>query len=116
MKSKKYSDSDIKVILEQIRLYPDNLNNAFVESGKIINRSLTAISFKYYDDLKKRPEFRAVSVGSKKGFTQNVKNTPRKEGVFPIERKLNRPLWLIQTFLELTEKEQTLVIKILTVK
>ena len=111
-----YSESDIKVILEQIRLYPDNLSNAFLESGKIIKRSADTISCKYYSDLKFRPEFKAVSVGSKKGFTHNVKNTPRKEGVFPTERKLNKPLWLIQSFLELTEEERTLVIKVLTIK
>jgi hypothetical protein len=116
MSFKLYSDSDIKVILEQIRLYPDNLKNAFMESGKLINRSPKNISMKYYKDLRFRPNFRAVSVGSKKGFTSNEKNTKRKEGIFPIERKLNRPLWLIQTFLELTEEEQVLIIKVLTVK
>lgn len=116
MKSKHYSDSDIKVILEQIRLYPDNLTNAFAESGKLISKSPNGIAFKYYQQLKHLPEFKAVSVGSKKGFTHNVKNTPRKIGVFPIERKLNRPLWLIQTFLELNDEERSLVVKVLTIQ
>lgn len=116
MSIKNYSDSDIKVILEQIRLYPDNLKNAFKESGKLINRNERAISMYYYTNLKKNPKIKAITVGSKKGFTQNIKNTARKDGIFPIERKLNKPLWLIQTFLELTEEEQTLVIKVLTVQ
>lgn len=116
MKQVVYSDSDIKVILEQIRLYPDNLTNAFAESGKILKRASKSVSMKYYTSLKMRPDFRAITLGSKKGFTHNVKNTPRNKGVFPTERKLNRPLWLIQTFLELNDEERSLVVKVLTVQ
>lgn len=116
MKNSGYSDSDIKVILEQIRLYPDNLTNAFAEAGKILKRSSRSVSMKYYTSLKMKPDFRAVTLGSKKGFTHNVKNTPRNKGVFPTERKLNRPLWVIQTFLELNEEEQSLIIKVLTIQ
>jgi len=115
MKRQLYSESDIKIVLDQIRLYPDNLKNAFEESGKIIKRSPAAIAQRYQAKWKRREDFKAISVGSKNGFTYNVKNTIRKDGIFPEERKLNKPLWLIQTFLELSKEEQILIIKLITV-
>ena len=36
----------------------------------------------------------------------NIKNTPRVEGVFPEERALNSVGWLVKNFLNLSSEEQ----------
>ena len=107
MKANSYTDTERTIVLKWLQQYPDNLKYAFEKASEEIGtRSNRSLAVKYYTCWKNEEDFLAVTVGSKKGFTQNVKNTPRVEGVFPEERALNSVGWLIKNFLNLSSKEQ----------
>ena len=102
-----YTDTERTIVLKWLQQYPDNLKYAFEKASEEIGtRSNHSLAVKYYTCWKNEEDFLAVTVGSKKGFTQNVKNTPRVEGVFPEERALNSVGWLVKNFLNLSSKEQ----------
>ena len=102
-----YTTTERTIVLKWLQQYPDNLKYAFEKASEEIGtRSKRSLTVKYYTCWKNEEDFLAVTVGSKKGFTQNVKNTPRVEGVFPEERTLNSVGWLIKNFLNLSSKEQ----------
>ena len=107
MKANSYTATERTIVLKWLQQYPDNLKYAFEKASEEIGtRSNRSLAVKYYTCWKNEEDFLAVTVGSKKGFTQNVKNTPRVEGVFPEERTLNSVGWLIKNFLNLSSKEQ----------
>ena len=107
MKANSYTDTERTIVLKWLQQYPDNLKYAFEKASEEIGtRASRSLTVKYYTCWKNEEDFLAVTVGSKKGFTQNVKNTPRVEGVFPEERALNSVGWLIKNFLNLSSKEQ----------
>ena len=102
-----YTTTERTIVLKWLQQYPDNLKYAFERASEEIGtRTAGSLNFKYYTCWKNEEDFLAVTVGSKKGFTQNVKNTPRVEGVFPEERSLNTVGWLIKNFLNMSSKEQ----------
>ena len=102
-----YTATERTIVLKWLQQYPDNLKYAFERASEEIGtRTAGSLNFKYYTCWKNEEDFLAVTVGSKKGFTQNVKNTPRVEGVFPEERALNSVGWLVKNFLNLSSKEQ----------
>ena len=102
-----YTTTERSTVLKWLQQYPDNLKYAFEKASEEIGtRTAGSLNFKYYTCWKNEEDFLAVTVGSKKGFTQNVKNTPRVEGVFPEERSLNTVGWLIKNFLNMSSKEQ----------
>ena len=102
-----YTTTERTIVLKWLQQYPDNLKYAFEKASEEIGtRTAKALDFKYYTCWKNEEDFLAVTVGSKKGFTQNVKNTPRVEGVFPEERTLNSVGWLVKNFLNMSSKEQ----------
>ena len=107
MRANSYTATERTIVLKWLQQYPDNLKYAFEKASEEIGtRSNRSLTVKYYTCWKNEEDFLAVTVGSKKGFTQNVKNTPRVEGVFPEERTLNSVGWLIKNFLNLSSKEQ----------
>ena len=107
MRINRYTATERTIVLKWLQQYPDNLKYAFEKASEEIGtRSKHSLTVKYYTCWKNEEDFLAVTVGSKKGFTQNVKNTPRVEGVFPEERTLNSVGWLIKNFLNLSSKEQ----------
>ena len=107
MRINRYTDTERTIVLKWLQQYPDNLKYAFEKASEEIGtRSNRSLAVKYYTCWKNEEDFLAVTVGSKKGFTQNVKNTPRVEGVFPEERTLNSVGWLVKNFLNLSSKEQ----------
>ena len=107
MRANSYTAAERTIVLKWLQQYPDNLKYAFKKASEEIGtRSNRSLAVKYYTCWKNEEDFLAVTVGSKKGFTQNVKNTPRVEGVFPEERTLNSVGWLIKNFLNLSSKEQ----------
>ena len=102
-----YTTTERSTVLKWLQQYPDNLKYAFEKASEEIGtRASRSLAVKYYTCWKNEEDFLAVTVGSKKGFTQNVKNTPRVEGVFPEERSLNTVGWLIKNFLNMSSKEQ----------
>lgn len=107
MRANLYTATERTIVLKWLQQYPDNIKYACLKaSEELVDRSTASILYKYYNCWKKEEDFLAVTVGSKKGFTQNVKNTPRVEGVFPEERALNSVGWLVKNFLNLSSKEQ----------
>ena len=107
MRINQYTDTERTIVLKWLQQYPDNLKYAFEKASEEIGtRSNRSLAVKYYTCWKNEEDFLAVTVGSKKGFTQNVKNTPRVEGVFPEERALNSVGWLVKNFLNMSSKEQ----------
>lgn len=107
MRTDLYTTTERTIVLKWLQQYPDNLKYAFEKASEEIGtRSNRSLAVKYYSCWKNEEDFIAVTVGSKKGFTQNVKNTPRVEGVFPEERALNSVGWLVKNFLNLSSKEQ----------
>ena len=107
MRTNLYTATERTIVLKWLQQYPDNLKYAFEKASEEIGtRASRSLTVKYYTCWKNEEDFLAVTVGSKKGFTQNVKNTPRVEGVFPEERTLNSVGWLIKNFLNLSGKEQ----------
>ena len=114
MRTNSYTTTERTIVLKWLQQYPDNLKYAFEKASEEIGtRASRSLAVKYYTCWKNEEDFLAVTVGSKKGFTQNVKNTPRVEGVFPEERALNSVGWLIKNFLNLSSKEQKQVIDVL---
>jgi len=108
---KKYTKEEDEIIINQVKNYPTNLLHAFREASKLIDRAETAISFRYYHKLKKDPSIVALTVGSKKGFTQNVKNVPRdKEGNLP-NQGLKHYMTIMKELLELPISEREAILK-----
>ena len=102
-----YTTTERTTVLKWLQQYPDNLKYAFERASEEIGtRTAGSLNFKYYTCWKNEEDFLAVTVGSKEGFTHNIKNTPRVEGVFPEERSLNTVGWLIKNFLNMSSKEQ----------
>ena len=107
MKKNSYTATERTIVLKWLQQYPDNLRHAFKKASEEIGtRASRSLAVKYYTCWKNEEDFMAISVGSKKGFTQNVKNTKRVEGIFPEERTLNSVGWLVKNFLNLSSKEQ----------
>ena len=107
MRANSYTTTERTIVLKWLQQYPDNLKYAFEKASEEIGtRASRSLAVKYYTCWKNEEDFLAVTVGSKKGFTQNVKNTPKVEGVFPEERSLNTVGWLIKNFLNMSSKEQ----------
>lgn len=101
-----YSSTDKSTVLKWIQQYPDNIEYASLKAAEELGRSKHAIVQKYYKSWRFDPEFKALTVGSKEGFTHNVKNTLCVNGVFPEDRTLNSVEWLMKQFLELSVKER----------
>jgi hypothetical protein len=107
MRTNLYTATERTIVLKWLQQYPDNLKHAFEKASEEIGtRESRNLAVKYYTCWKNEEDFLAVTVGSKKGFTQNVKNTKRVEGIFPEERTLNSVGWLVKNFLNLSSKEQ----------
>lgn len=107
MRTNLYTATERTIVLKWLQQYPDNLTHAFKKASEEIGtRASRSLVVKYYSCWKNEEDFLAISVGSKKGFTQNVKNTPRVKGVFPEERALNSVGWLVKNFLNMSSKEQ----------
>lgn len=107
---KRFSVEDDNVIIEQIKLYPTNLKHSFQESAKILDRDWTGIHFRYYKTLRKDPKVKAITCGSKSGFTQNVKNLWRDEDGNMPEQNLKGYMWVMKEMLELDTSERDLII------
>lgn len=114
-KSKKppFTEKEDAVIIECVINCTTNLSNAFFEASKILTtRTLCSIEMRWYKSIRTNPAVSAITVGSKRGFTQNVKNIHRKDGVMP-EQGLKNHLYLLKEILSLPPKEREMIISIL---
>ena len=102
-----YTTTERSTVLKWLQQFPDNIRHAMSKAAEeLTTRTATSLTTQYYTCWKNEEDFLAVTVGSKEGFTHNIKNTPRVEGMFPEERSLNTVGWLIKNFLNMSSKEQ----------
>ena len=75
---RRWTSQEEIVVIENIKNFPDNIQEAFRKSGREIQRTPEAVSYKYYNSLKqKHPN--VISVGTSKGFSvKNTKNRANK--------------------------------------
>ena len=102
-----FTTTERSTVLKWLQQFPDNIRHAMSKAAEeLTTRTATSLTTQYYTVWRNEEDFRALTVGSKEGFTHNIKNTPRVEGVFPEERSLNTVGWLIKNFLNMSSKEQ----------
>ena len=105
-----YTKEEDDIIINEVKNYPTNLGNAFEEaSKKLQNRSAKTVSQRWYKHLKHNES--VVTVGSKAGFTKNVKNTKKIDGVMQ-EQNLKHYLVVVKELLDLPDKERKLVLNL----
>ena len=109
MSRRRYTSTDKSTVLKWIQLYPDNVLHATEKAAEELGRTIGSVRNKYYTCWRLDEDFQAITVGSKEGFTHNVKNTLRADGVFPENRALNTVEWLMRQFLELTVDERNTI-------
>lgn len=109
MSRRRYTSTDKSTVLRWIQLYPDNIVYATEKAAEELNRTIASVRNKYYVCWRLDEDFQAITVGSKEGFTHNVKNTLRADGIFPENRALNTVEWLMRQFLELTVDERNTI-------
>lgn len=105
-----YSEKIDTIIVKHTRLYPANLQFAFSQAEIELNLNnntgikftASQISGRYYSFIRKN--YTILTVGSKEGFTMNVKNSiSTKEKSQP---KLSSVLFLLKEILNLNDKER----------
>ena len=102
-----YTTTERSTVLKWLQQFPDNIRHAMSKAAEeLTTRTVASLTTQYYSVWKNEEDFRALTVGSKEGFTHNIKNTPRVKGVFPEERSLNTVGWLIRNFLNMSSKER----------
>lgn len=107
MRTNSYTATERTIVLKWLQQFPDNIRHAMSKAAEeLTTRTASSLTTQYYTVWRNEEDFRALTVGSKEGFTHNIKNTHRVEGVFPEERSLNTVGWLIKNFLNMSSKEQ----------
>lgn len=113
-----YTESEDLIIINQVKNYPTNIRYAFKEAQKLMpRRNEKAIGMRWYTKLSKLESTNAITCGSNKGFTKNVKNIciSKETGVMP-EQNLRHYLYIVKEILELPQKEREVIISLFTLK
>ncbi len=108
--SNRFSPEQDKIILDKIKMYPDNISYALELAVDLIGRNFFSVQHRYYKKLRRCNK--VITCGSTEGFTSNVKVTHRASGVFPEARELNKVDWLLQEFLQLPKKEKQKIVNL----
>lgn len=101
----KYSPLEDQIIGKMVKKHSNNLDFAFSEASKLISRTKTAISQRYYNVIRKNtPLFAIVSAG---GITINIKNQKRNtDGKVQKMDKINTDN-ILSVFNTLTPSQKT---------
>jgi hypothetical protein len=113
-----YTETEDLIIINQIKNYPTNIKYALSEAQKLIpRRSLSSVDFRWYNTLRKQDNVNAITCGSNKGFTKNVKNVhvDKKTGIMS-EQNLRHYLYIVKEILELPQKEREVIISLFILK
>lgn len=73
----RYSQKEITIITNYIAKYPTNLTFAFEKASARIGRSAGAVGVYYYTHLRNSMNTH-LTCGSRRGFSRNHKNNPRR--------------------------------------
>lgn len=114
-KNHRFTEDEYKIIIEEVKKCPTNLQNAFKEASEKLKLPHAKIQGTWYVTLRKRPDVKAITVGSKHGFTQNVKNIKRNAAGEMPEQDLKHVQFLMRQILELSVKERKAIIAFLSV-
>ena len=102
-----FTEDEHKIIVEEVKKCPTNLQNAFkMATKRLKKKTKLQVQCIWYNSLRKRPDIKAITVGSKHGFTQNVKNIKRNAAGEMPEQNLNEVQWVVKQMLELTPKQR----------
>lgn len=118
-----FSNEGDLVIIRNVENYPDNLNVAFEKASEELNtesflqlrnntlRSIKSVANRYYNKIR-TSENKILCVGSKNGFINNTKNTPKSRDTseFPEDRQLNKVEWVVKILLSLNNDERDFII------
>lgn len=103
-KGKPYTESEIEVIKNCIRQYPNNLKHAFEEAASHLRgRTKAAISSYYYGTLRHAEGDPLIAIGSSRGMIVNSKNSPR--------RATPQESFILDLISELTDEERKRIAK-----
>lgn len=107
----RFTEEEDSIIIRFVQQYPDNIQEGLRKAQEEITvRSFGVIKNRYYAKIRTNPNILAVTCGSNKGFTRNVKNTQRFEGQFPEDRTLNKIEWLMKQLLDIdVESRETIL-------
>lgn len=108
-----YTKREDEIIINEVKNYPTNLLFAFKQAApKLPERNAHSISMHWYQKLRKNDNTKAVTCGSEKGFTQNVKNVHvNDDGNLP-DQNLKHYLFVVKELLNLPNKERKLIIQL----
>lgn len=106
----RYTKQEDDIIREQVQLFPDNIVGACELASKILkNRTAKGVYQRYYSFLKKKTII--ISVGSRKGFTNNnVKNTPRTKKNPILKSDLKPFQFIVKELLDLSYEDRQKVL------
>lgn len=110
----RFTPSEDEVIIRFVKEYPTNLVKAFAEaSNQLHNRKWKHVQMRWYGYLKKHKDINAITCGSSKGFTKNVKNLKcDKNGNLP-EQELRAIDYVMKEILGLSLKDRRKIINFL---
>jgi hypothetical protein len=109
MKYNKMTDREIKIMIANVEQNPVNIKYALQKTAKELNRNFGSLNSFYYRYIKKKTDL-IITTGSKKGFSNNVKNqlVCKKTGTLTPELE---PLHVvIKGMYELSKKERTFIV------
>ena len=98
-RAKNFSEREDKTVIEHIKQTPDNLSFAFEKAAIKLNRTVKSVRQRYYATLRTKASI--LTVGSKRGFTQNVKNTHKDKNGNVKSQATNPIQYVLREILEL---------------
>lgn len=71
---RKWTEEEDKRLLQQVRIFPQNLSKCFMIVAEVIDRSPGAVANHWYTVLSKRPDVTCFFTASPKHIAKNRKN------------------------------------------
>lgn len=107
---KRFTKEEDLIIIEAVKASPTNIVHAISVASEKTKRSPSCINRRYYKTLRNNPKVAAITCGSAKGFTQNVKNIHRNDdGTMP-DQNLKGFMFVMREMLDLTPAERKKII------
>ena len=100
-----------EVIIECVKKTPTNITYALNSASKQLHKTFGCVSGRYYLKLGKDPKIAAITCGSAKGFTQNVKNMHRNDDGSMPEQNLKGFMFVMREMLDLSQAERKKIIE-----